>query len=182
MCNNTIGSFIDPRDKKVYKTVRIGTQTWLAENLKYKTSGSRCYKDNSDNCSKYGRLYDWDTAMKVAPPGWHLPTQDEWEVLLNVAGGFLIRGTHLKATSGWKPYKGQPCNGIDKYDFAALPGGLCNSAGTFRNAGSSGCWWSADTNNIISDNAYYQYMNSTSNVYPNSSSKDHLYSVRCVMN
>ena len=78
------GSFTDPRDGKTYKTVKIGNQVWMAENLNYDAgSGSWCYED----CSQYGRLYNWETAKGVAPQGWHLPSKSEFETLLNNLGG-----------------------------------------------------------------------------------------------
>lgn len=81
-------SFTDPRDGKVYQTVKIGDQVWMAENLNYDAGDSSyCYKDDNANCDKYGRLYTWNAAIKAAPPGWHLPSKEEWETLIQSFGG-----------------------------------------------------------------------------------------------
>jgi len=124
-----------------YKTVPIGTQTWITRNLDIKTGRSWCYDNNESNCNKYGRLYDWNTAMRICPSGWHLPTSADWNVLVNFvernySGG---AGRHLKAKNGWYG----DGNGTDTLGFSALPGGYRNSGGKFGNAGYDGGWWTA---------------------------------------
>ena len=104
------GTITDWRDGKTYKTVKIGTQTWMAENLNFETSsGSWVYKKNPSNASIYGRLYDWETAKKSCPPGWHLPSEKEWKKLRTFLGKNSIIGGELKeeGTAHWKsPNKG----------------------------------------------------------------------------
>ncbi|MCL2182970.1 MAG: T9SS type A sorting domain-containing protein [Chitinispirillia bacterium] len=137
------GTFTDTRDNKTYKWVKIGAQTWMAENLNFSThllGNSWCYNSSPDSCAKYGRLYDWDAAMGACPDGWHLPTSQEWDVLLAAVGGASTAGTMLKSTTGWN----NNGNGTDDFGFSALPAGLLRSTnGTFNDAGNGGLWWSA---------------------------------------
>ena len=99
----------DLRDGKTYKTVVIGEQTWMAENLNYADSvktpslkgKSWCYDGVAGYCEKYGRLYTWAAAKTVCPEGWHLPSYDEWNTLFTAVGGKFTAGTALKSTSGW---------------------------------------------------------------------------------
>jgi uncharacterized protein (TIGR02145 family) len=129
------GSFTDTRDSNIYKTVTIATQTWMAENLNYEPSSgnSWCYDNKPSNCDKYGRLYDWNTALKVCPEDWHLPSDAEWTVLENEVGGSTVAGKKLKSATDW--------NGTDDFGFNALPAGLRISS--FDNLGSWACFWSA---------------------------------------
>ncbi|MDR2970748.1 MAG: fibrobacter succinogenes major paralogous domain-containing protein [Bacteroidales bacterium] len=132
--NDSGDTFIDPRDGKRYRTVKIGKLTWMAENLNYATGSSLCYDDDESNCQKYGRLYVWDAAMSACPAGWHLPTREDWNNLVENAGGD-VAGTKLKSkSSDW--------NGTDNFGFSALPGGYRLTDG-FSGAGSNGGWWNA---------------------------------------
>jgi len=124
------GSFKDSRDGKTYKTVKIGNQVWMAENLNYNAKGSKCYGNKPANCEKYGRLYDEKTSKNVCPAGWHLPMEEEWNTLYKVAGGW----TALKSKNGWdddSDFDGKKIhgNGEDKFGFAILPGGTYGWAG-----------------------------------------------------
>ena len=112
---------IDNRDGKSYKTVTIGTQTWMAQNLDYKVNDSYCYDHNESNCKMYGRLYPWSSVRnnKVCPEGWHLPSYDEWEMLSEAIGGMDSAGKKLKSSQGWSGNG----NGSDDYEFSILPSG-----------------------------------------------------------
>jgi uncharacterized protein (TIGR02145 family) len=197
---------------ETYQTVVIGTQTWFKRNLNYNAANSRCYGDNTGgdsqgNCSTYGRLYDWATAMNlpqscnsqlvtncgaqvdakhqgICPSGWHIPNDDDWNTLMTAIGGSSTAGKYLKATSDW--YNCGPSGSgnsylcEDSYGFSALPGGLGYSGGNFLDVGSHGRWWSSSTEDN-SSGAYYRAMN-YGNEYTSwlNVSKNYLYSVRCV--
>jgi len=150
----SFGTLTDSRDGQTYKTVKIGKQTWMAQNLNYQTdSGSWCYDNVDSNCVKYGRLYDWDAAMTACPAEYHLASEEDWVNLGNTVGGkrrndyhppitdWLGAGISLKAKHGWNSCKSQCGNGSDKFGFSALPGGSRDSGGVFNGAGSYGRWW-----------------------------------------
>ncbi|MDR2554767.1 MAG: hypothetical protein LBC64_05000 [Fibromonadaceae bacterium] len=175
------GTFTDIRDKKAYKTVKIGKQTWMAENLNFEAKDSKCYDNKPDNCKKYGRLYDWKTAMKACPSGWYLPSEADWDDLILLVnpscplmGDCADAGAKLKAASGWNG----DGNGTDNYGFTALPGGVGLSASKFRDAGNGGLWWSS------SDDAKKASRISIDingpDVHRNSSDKNLLFSIRCL--
>jgi uncharacterized protein (TIGR02145 family) len=154
------GKITDSRDGKTYKSVGIGSQTWMAENLNYETPKSKCYDNAPSNCAKYGRLYTWDEAMNGAagsntdpsgvqgacPAGWHLPSSAEWITLIKYvdvgsnANRSEIAGTKLKSEKYWSTYKNVP-KGTDDFGFSALPGGFGHTG--FLMAGIAGQWWSA---------------------------------------
>jgi uncharacterized protein (TIGR02145 family) len=172
----SVGSFIDKRDGKVYKTVKIGNgQTWMAENLNYAANGSVCYDNKAVNCAKYGRLYDWSTTMKVCPVGTHLPTDKEWETLVDYAGGDKKAGEKLKSTNGWDGNG----NGTDEYGFSALPGGSGNSTDGFSYAGECGIWWSATKSDDYE--IWIRAMTPNESVLRTDLDKVSLFSVRCVV-
>jgi uncharacterized protein (TIGR02145 family) len=162
---------------KTYKTVKIGSQTWFAENLDYAVGGSVCYENSPSNCAKYGRLYNWDDAKTACPSGWHLSSNAEWITLAAFVGGEVTAGKKLKSTSGWNDNG----NGTNQYGFSALPGGIGYSGDYFNSAGNNGYWWSAteyDASNAWGRNMCSSF-ESVSRGYGNDN-KTYLFSVRCV--
>ena len=161
---------------ETYPTVVIGSQTWFAKNLNYNASGSKCYGDDNANCTKYGRLYNWAAAKTACPSAWHLPTDAEWDVLVDFAGGSNTAGAKLKATSGWN----NNGNGTDNYEFSALPGGYYDNSDGFFVVEKLGAWWSATEHDV--SNAYYRNMEyDYARVLRGGDSKSKkLISVRCI--
>ncbi|WP_290730864.1 MULTISPECIES: FISUMP domain-containing protein [unclassified Fibrobacter] len=123
-CSNADEPLTDPRDGKVYKTVKIGNQVWMAENLNYDVEGSWTNDSLDKDGSIYGRFYTFGRAKKACPDGWHLPTFDEIDELRENTGGVGLAGKNLKATSGWdKDEEGKDGNGTDKYCFGIKASG-----------------------------------------------------------
>ncbi len=176
------GTFTDPRDDQTYKTVKIGNQVWMAENLKYKIRGSCCYDGHFANCEKYGRLYTWDAAFDACLPGWHLPTKEEFETLLVNVGGIEFAGKMLKSKQGWD----EDGNGIDKYGFNVLPAGYrgnvdyIDSGYSFDDAGMNAYFWSYTEDD--EDYAYFLTLDcySESARLEDYTDKEKAFSVRCI--
>lgn len=160
------GTMTDPRDGKNYKTVTIGDQIWMAENMAFKVGNSPCYQDKEKNCRKYGRYYDWKSAMKACPSGWRLPSKDDFDKLvvsvvsepLEADSWRLWRAKQriliqmLNSKKGW--YKNG--NGLDLYGFSAVPAG--DETGNeekrdfrFRYMGYGTYFWSSSNSRNTSD-------------------------------
>jgi len=163
----------DPRDGQKYSAVNIGGKIWLAQNMNYQpqTGNSWCYDNNSSNCGKYGRLYDWTAAKAACMSGWHLPSRKEWKDLIATVGA---------SAAGKKLKVGPPeWNGTDEHDFSARPSGYRNDDGSFSAIGTDGGWWTATE--INSSSAYLIYMGyDYGNVLEVDYEKSNGISVRCV--
>ena len=199
--NCEYGTLTDDRDGQTYKTVKIGEQWWMAENLNYETAaGSYCYGGEKDNCQKYGRLYTWATAVGksdgdcgygnscnlgnvkvrgVCPEGWHLPDTTEWNALFDAVGGKTTAGKMLKSTEGWNDYYESTWNGSDAYSFSALPAGYRYYGGSFDLEGSNAYFWSSTGkfSKLAYDvNLYY----SRDDAYLSDDAEGYGFSVRCL--
>ncbi len=195
-----------------YHTIQILSQCWLWESLNIGTmiDGNTeqtdnniiekyCYDNIAENCPKYGGLYQWDEMMQydsiqggqgICPPGWHVPTDEDWKVLEGASDtlwkigsvfwdDYGMRGSsageNLKTTSEWF----NNGNGSDLFNFAGWPGGYRYLYGPFFNIGYHGNWWSSTESNSV--NAWYRYLDSH---YPGAGrsdySKSYGFSVRCL--
>lgn len=184
---NFNSTFIDGRDGTVYKTIKIGNQTWMAENLNFNTfpvlfegkpsisSDSWCYDGNSVNCSKYGRLYIWKKAVDVCPTGWHLPSDAEWSILTDYLGWEGVAGKKLKSQTGWNESNTSATN---ESGFSALPGGFGISTRS-SGAGETGFWWTSSE--ISSEEAWSRnILQNKDDLFRHSVGKGLGASVRCI--
>jgi uncharacterized protein (TIGR02145 family) len=195
----TYGSVSDI-EGNTYKTIVIGIQTWMAENLKttkYNDNTSiplvtksttwvslsdpgYCWYNN-DSLS-YGALYNWYTVNtgKLCPSGWHVPSETDWSLLISYLGGESLAGNKLKET-GSIHWLNQNTSATNESGFTAIPGGYLTYGSTFSNIRKESCWWSSTEYTTLEAyfrDLYYSY----SNVDNGSSSKKSGLSVRCIMN
>lgn len=200
------GVLADTRDSKSYKTVVIGTQTWMAENLNHPLHESFCYDNLESNCEKYGRLYRFWQAMGltgnlsaadipdpngitqgICPAGWHIPNVAEWEQLrdfVQLNNGGVPAATSLMSKTGWSV-----SGGTDEFGFNGQPGGQAtkgyNGFG-FSYKGSWGMWWTPEVipippTNVFGTKAYAFQLNEDSKTFQSSEYEQQDYlSVRCV--
>jgi uncharacterized protein (TIGR02145 family) len=169
-------------DGNVYSTVTIGTQTWMAENLKTtkyrdgsaipnitdnltwinQTAGACCWYDNDiANKATYGALYNWYTVVdsrNLCPTGWHVPTDAEWTTLTDYLSGDTITGGEMKET-GTTHWASPNTGATNESGFTALPGGCrYGDDGNYNTIGDYSKWWSAAEN----DASYAWYRSLTS--------------------
>ena len=158
------GTFTDARDGETYRTVKIGDQEWMVDNLRYKAEGSYAPDNEENNVSRFGRLYTWTSALNIppefseqtlardlemyhkmreknyqgiAPEGWHIPSTKEWETLLSNLNP-KTDGSELRSACFWhKP-------GKDTLGFFALPAGYRFDNGAFCHFGRRARFWSKD--------------------------------------
>ena len=174
--NCEYGKLADERDNQEYKTVKIGKQVWMAENLNHETKESYCYNDSTEYCTKYGRLYTWNAALSACPDGWHLPTRNEGVTLFNSVGGFDTAAKMLKSVDGWT----ESGAGTDSYGFAALPVGDRDEFNAYENEGRfTGFWTSTEIDEKYAAHMHLFYKDDDA-AMSNTFNKKYGYAVRCV--
>jgi uncharacterized protein (TIGR02145 family) len=189
-------------DGNIYSTVTIGTQVWMVENLKttkyndgtpipwvtdsaawsnLTTPGYCWYNNDAANKNTYGALYNWFTINtgKLAPVGWHVPSDTEWKTLTTFLGSENIAGGKLKET-GLIHWRSPNAEATNESGFTALPGGHRDINGTFSVMGDDGYWWSA-TEYSTTGKVWYRNMNyNYAGVVSVSNNKINGHSVRCL--
>jgi uncharacterized protein (TIGR02145 family) len=184
--NVEYGTLADSRDGKSYKTVKIGSLTWMAENLNYDNSAvatgsidsSFCYDGIPANCEKYGRLYQEYAATAVCPEGWRLPTADDWRDLTTTAKSeFGDDNGSLRAVGEWEnTIFGDNVTATNASGFSALPAGYRAKTGECDGEGTKAYFWGEDNMNHyawILSNQYDMEKESMQRGY-------FAYAVRCV--
>jgi uncharacterized protein (TIGR02145 family) len=169
--------FTDPRDGNVYKTITVQGVKWMAENLRYKTPEGAYYFDNdTNNIPIYGVLYEWKTASKVCPAGWHLPSGSEFQTLVN----------YYDQKDTWRN------KSTEAASFSIQLAGMQDYEGTFTEMDESGYYWTSTE--YDKDNAeYFSYIlfietpvvdisrrEDIADIH--GTEKSNKYSVRCVKN
>jgi len=196
-----LDKFVDQRDGNVYSCIKMDDQIWMGENLRYRTDmESYCYNDNPENCKLKGRLYPWNTIMEdsslaesiitdsllssfqgICPDGWHIPTSYEWNDLLDFVTDSTEITTNisqfLKSDSGWVGNG----NGVDQFQFTAIPAGYRDVSGRYSGLGEYAYWWSSSQYDSQNAKRYYMgYWNDQ--VFSDVRDKENGYSLRCVKN
>ncbi len=185
---------------QVYNTVEIGTQCWFKENLNVGTRingieeqenngqvEKYCYDNNEVNCNIYGGLYQWNEMMEymaiegnqgICPEGWHIPTDPEFTLLTDFLGGESIAGGKMKET-GTSHWNSPNTGATNESDYTSLPGGYCNSAGSFYYKGDDTRYW---TSNEYSGNAawFRSLSNNSESVFRSGADNTVGFSVRCI--
>ena len=199
-CSSNKKGQVSDIEGNVYTTITIGSQTWMAENLKTAkyndgtvipeikvdsvwstmNSGALSWFNNDPAGYKdsYGAYYNWYAVStgKLCPTGWHVPSDKEWRALTGFLGDEMVAGKEMKSTSGWA----RNGNGINSSGFSGLPFGFRNHKGRFGSQGNGGYWWSNTAN---AANAWYCVLfakdNTASKYY---GLKESGFSVRCLRN
>lgn len=160
--------FVEKKSNGDFESVTIGKQVWMAKNLNIDTFRNSdpiphitsdkeweeygeqgkpawCYYYNdSANAEKYGKLYNWhavNDSRGLAPKGWKIPSNEDWDCLIEFLGGEVVAGTKMKSSNGWQDYKRKSGNGTNQSGFSGLPSGYRDNIGNFFLLTKSGKWW-----------------------------------------
>jgi len=197
--SNSTNDTVTDIDGNKYETIKIGTQLWMVENLKvthyrngnvipdiqdstiwagYSMAAFCIYDNDINNQNLYGNLYNWyavTDSQNIAPEGWHVPSDNEWQILSDFLGGDSIAGFYIKSNSGWANNGEGAANGV----FSAFPAGYRTGNGTFQNIGRNTRFWSSTQNDEI--RAWHRRLASNNSILERRfGGMQGGYSVRCI--
>ncbi len=172
LCQAQSGTFVDNRDGKIYKTVQLGKQVWMAENLAFMDFSSEavCYGNDASLCEKYGALYTWKAALAACPSRWHLPSKMEVDTLLNNTGGdkkAVYKALIAGGSSGFEAFLG---------GYVRVHG---QPRGYFKDIGKIAYFWTSSAKRISANADCFQFT-LIKTAGTNAGEKNWLMSVRCV--
>lgn len=186
-----VHGYVQDAQGHLYRTVRIGAQEWMAQNLALDAKGSYCYGDSAKACATYGRLYLWgdlgivdSSRQGVCPQGWNVPTDSQWRAL-EVAAGM---DSALAAATGWHGTQGFAFKaastlwdgdaGTDRYGFHVLPGGYRNYGGGYGGLAADAYFWTATADPYVA--VYHLFSHGSEKIGRNTNSLPNGLSVRCI--
>jgi uncharacterized protein (TIGR02145 family) len=166
LVEDPVNSFRDSRDNKLYKTTTIGNQVWMAKNLNFSDLAT-CFDNEPSNCEKYGGLYNFQIATTVCPTGFHLPSEAEWDILVNGLGGYSNNADKIKS------------DGETSFEALIGSGGYnpSNLSNVFINENLSHFWTSTSVND---NEAYIITLSSSNDIVKSYGPKSNGISVRCI--
>ena len=178
------GEYLDVRDTQVYRTVQIGEQVWMAQNLNYKNDNqSFCFDSDTLYCKEKGRLYTWENALKVCPEGWHLPDSSEYNALIDFVE---------KNNNGLPTKKSLTSGTFNIFGFSIILGSGYVVRGEYSNEGggngNSYFWTASETDGLDSSRppetfARARGIRTSSNALVKLSwEKIHALAIRCIQN
>ena len=173
MIGKEVHSLTDFRDGQHYRVVEINHKYWMADNLNFETDESWWYNNNPDLGERFGRLYTWDAAKEACPPGWRLPTDEEWSEMIRY---FDPDFEYYSTTAIRDLYYS-----YEESEFDAMPGGQVNELGYFSYLGAHGTYWSSTL--MDTEDAFcYGFMDTSGGgmVTKYFSSTGNGYSCRCI--
>lgn len=171
--NGTIGYLTDSRDNMIYHTIIIGSLYWMSGNLNYNTQNASCNPVDSypTTCQVYGRYYTFNDMQNACPDSWRIPTSTEWMTAIQLTGGFVAAGTHLKSTATWNT-----SNNLNTYGFNAIAAGSADSTALGRYA----WFWTSTQESGTTKAAVVHLADTTAAAYIFQKDTTMGYSVRCV--
>lgn len=206
--NNNCSGIIKDKDGNQYKTIKIGSQCWMAENLKTMhyddgtaISGYFAYNNDTSYVKTYGLLYTWWAAMKnqsedeknkaviqgVCPEGWHIPSDAEWrklELKLGINVEELNKSGWRGTSEGGKLkskdlWMAPNLDATNESGFSALPGGSKKFDGSFSSVEINGFFWT--TSQLYGLTSWGRGLSATSgSIYRFSEDPDAAFSIRCI--